>query len=429
MTVPTFPAAAAAALFLERQHLERPRALRFSPATVARLLEDTGGLQIDSINVVERGHLLTLWSRFGPYERARFERLAYRDKAVLEYLAHVACFVPIAHLPAWRRAMLDLRQHSFTATWLRKNRRIEREVMDAIRTRGPMASSDFAHTRPPGAGGWWSWKPATHGLVRLWIAGFLAVVGRERFEKRYDLWERYAPEWLEVEPLPSDQFDRWHVRQSLHAMGAATETDLRMYLTWPRIKVTRRRPVLAAMLREGEIVEVAIDGAGRRTRWLALAEDVPALARASRRRTPTGSTLLSPFDSFLWHRERTKRLFGFDYRLEVYTPGHQRTHGYYTLPMLHDGQLVGRVDAKLHRDHGVLEARRVQIEPWVGGRQPPPVWGAPLALEAVLAGVAESLASLASFTDASRVKLGRTAPARLGAPLRRALRAAVPAQA
>ncbi len=253
------------------------------------------------------------------------------------------------------------------------------------------------------------------------------MTGRERFEKRYDLFERYAPEWADVPPLERDAFDRWHVAQSLHSMGAATETDLRMYLTWPRTPAARRRAALTSMLQAGEVVEVAIGDAAR-PRWFALARDLPALAAARRRVPATGATLLSPFDSFLWHRERTRRLFGYDYRLEVYTPGHQRTHGYYTLPLYHAGQLVGRVDLKLHRAAGVLEARRVHVEPWVVAGQAPPVWGAPIALEAVCAGLADSLQSLATFTGAARVRVGRVAPGRLRAPVRRALRELVPAE-
>src|SRR5262249_46045818 len=150
------------------------------------------------------------------------------------------------------------------------------------------------------------------------------------------------------EPLDSVQFRRWHIGRSLHAMGAATDTDLRMYLTFPRMAAGERAATLRAMVRDGEVVEIEV--AGDRGRWYVLARDVEARAAAGRRRMASrGATLLSPFDSFLWHRERVARLFGFDYRIEVYVPPAQRTFGYYALPLLVDGQLVGRVDTKLHR--------------------------------------------------------------------------------
>ena len=428
MKPPAFPAAAAAALFLERQHLERPRTIAFSAANLARFAEDTGGLQIDSINVVDRAHYLTAWSRFGPFDRAKFDALVYRDRVLFDYMAHVACFVPTAHLPAWRYVMLAARKRgAYSAKWLKSHPRVAAAVLDAIAREGPRSSSDFEHARPPGTGkGWWNWKPATHALVRLHRTGQLAICWREHFEKRYDLFERYAPQWAEVVPLTEEGFDRWHVTQSLHAMGAATETDLRMYITWPRVYATRRRPVLQAMLREGEVVEVGLEGAGR-GRWLALARDLPALARAARRPTPCrGTTLLSPFDSLLWHRERTNRLFGYDYRIEVYVPGHLRKHGYYSLPLLHDGQLVGRVDTKLHRETSTLEARRLHFEPWLVAGDSPPVWGDPPDRDAVFAGTAAALHSLARFTGATQVRLARAAPAKFAAPMRRALREAIP---
>jgi hypothetical protein len=156
---------------------------------------------------------------------------------------------------------------------------------------------------------------------------------------------------------------------------------------------------------------------------------VSDLERAVRRRSPPsrGTTLLCPFDSFLWHRERTRKLFGFDYRIEVYTPGHQRVHGYYSLPILHDGQLIGRLDAKNHREECRLEVRSVHFEEWfASGRTPPVGDGAPMPLEPALAGVGDALRSLAEFVGAERTTLGRVSPAKLAAPLRREMARAGP---
>jgi len=147
------------------------------------------------------------------------------------------------------------------------------------------------------------------------------------------------------------------------------------------------------------------------------------LRRAARRRIPAhGAALLSPFDSFLWHRERTRRLFGFDYRIEVYTPGPDRVHGYYSLPIFHEGQLVGRVDPKNHREARRLEARHVHFEPWfaAGGAPPAAAWGR-VDRDAALAGTAAALRSLAKFVAADEVVVGRVTPGSLAAPLRRAL--------
>jgi uncharacterized protein YcaQ len=138
--------------------------------------------------------------------------------------------------------------------------------------------------------------------------------------------------------------------------------------------------------------------------------------------------MLAPFDSFLWHRERTARLFGFDYRIEVYTPGHKRVHGYYVLPILHDGQLIGRLDAKVHRDRRVLEVKAVHFEPWFARAKAPPAasWGK-LDRDASLAGVADAVHSLSTFVGAEQVTLGQVSPRGLARALLRALSVAGPA--
>ncbi|HEV8320661.1 MAG TPA: crosslink repair DNA glycosylase YcaQ family protein [Myxococcota bacterium] len=429
----TLPLEAVAALFLERQHLDRPRGRRLTAASLSAFVEDTGGLQLDSINVVARAHYLTAWNRFGAFPTAQLDDLVWRRRVLVEYWAHAACLVPAAHLGAWRRVMLDYAAgHTGWRSWLRNEARVVRAVERAVRARGPLGNADLRPEGPGrgGAGGWWAWRPAQHAVHYLWMKGRLLVDSRVHFQKRYDLAERVLPELAAVEPLSRAAFLRWHVRQSLHAMGAATELDLRMYLTFPRMARGERSGVLAAMAKSGEVVEVAIappqGAAGARAgpvRAWALAEDVPALAAAAGRRAPSrGTALLAPFDSFLWHRERTKRLFGLDYRIEVYTPRHARVHGYYTLPILHDGQLLGRVDAKSHRQEARLEVRRVQLEDWLARGAAPPAarWG-PVDRDAALAGVADALQSLAAFTGATRVTLGQVTPPRLGPAVKAAL--------
>jgi uncharacterized protein YcaQ len=322
--------------------------------------------------------------------------------------------------------MLDYRlRHTGWSSWLRRHRRTLDLVTDAIRANGPAGTADFQHRRPAGPGGWWSWKPAQHALHYLWMTGALAVHSRPHFQKRYDLAERVLP--AGADPPSTEGFRAWHVERSLHAMGGATDTDLARYLTFPRMGPGVRRAALRRLVDAGDVVEIEIPGS--RGRWLALARDLPALGRAARRRAGSrGTTLLSPFDSLLWHRERVERLFGFAYRIEVYTPGPKRVHGYYTLPILHDGQLIGRVDAKSHRAERRLAVRGVHFERWfaTGGEPPAAGWGA-IEQDAALAGVADALWSLARFTGAGHVDLGRVVPGRLRPPLARALRAAHPA--
>jgi uncharacterized protein YcaQ len=423
------PARAATALFLERQHLGRPRARALTAGRLVRFVEDVGGLQLDSINVLDRAHYLTLWSRFGPYDRGRLDRLVYGRRLLFEYWAHAACLVATSTLPWWRRAMLDYRtRHTGWSGWLRRNGKVLSAVRASVEASGPMGSADFDRPRASsGRGGWWDWRPVQHALHYLWMTGALGVHSRQHFQKRFDLLERTLPAARAVAPVSSAEFVRWHLERSLSAMGAATETDLSRYLSFPRFAPGARRAALRALVERGEVAEVELEGTPGR--WLALARDLPALRRAadapSRAR---GTTLLSPFDSLLWHRDRVARLFGFDYRIEVYTPGPRRVHGYYTLPILHDGRLIGRVDAKNQRAEGRLEVRHVHFEPWFAGTRTPPLGREAVDQDAALVGLADALGSLAAFVGAGEVTLGRVTPRRLRPPLARRLReAAAPA--
>ena len=416
------PLRAVTALFLERQHLARPRALPLTAGRLVRFAEDAGGIQLDSINVLDRAHYLTVWARFGPYDRAWLDRIVYRRRLLFEYWAHAACLVPATRLPWWRRAMLDYRtRHTGWSDYLRRNPRILARVREAIASNGPMAHSDFEGRRTKESG-WWSWKPVQHAFHFLWMTGALAVHSRQHFNKRFDLIERCLPGVDGCEDVSAEAFRRWHVERSLHAMGAATEQDLAGYMTFPRFGPGVRRTALRTLLERGEVSEVAVEGSG--ARWYVLTRDLPALARA--RRAPVlsrGTTLLAPFDSLMWYRGRVARLFGFDYRIEVYTPGPQRVHGYYTLPILHDGHFIGRVDAKAHRAERELEVRHVHFEPWFAASEPAPIHGARVEREAALAGVADALRSLATFVAGDEIVLRRVSPHRLRAPLQRAVHA------
>ena len=423
MLGPSIPLRAVTTLFLQRQHLARPRALTLTAKRLGRFVEDVGGIQLDSINVLDRAHYLTVWSRFGPYDRAWLDRIVYRRRLLFEYWAHAACLVPTTMLPWWRRAMLDYRlRHTGWSRWLRRNAKVLERVKSAVLANGPMAQGDFEGRRPAGAAGWWSWRPVQHALHYLWMTGTLTIHSRQHFQKRFDLLERAIPAALGGEAVSSEDFQRWHIERSLHAMGAATELDLTHYLTFPRFGPGLRRAALRAMIEGGEVTALEIEG--RPGRWLALTRDLPALARARRAPVPSrGTTLLSPFDSLLWYRDRVARLFGFDYRIEVYTPGHKRVHGYYTLPILHHGHLIGRVDAKSHRAEGRLEIRHVHFEPWFAAGKTPPTGGECLDQDEALSGLGDAFSALAAFVGTSEVVLRRVTPHRLRGALARARRA------
>lgn len=382
----SFPREAVARLFLERQGLDRPFRRPATAQAMAAFVRDAGGLQLDSINVVERAHYLTLWSRFGAYDKSLVDRLAYEDRVLHEYWAHAACLVASEDLTGWGRAMADFRaSHTGWAGWLKNNRRVARLVEEEIRRRGPLTAAAFERPAAQGkAGGWWDWKPAQHALQYLWLSGRLGVCSRRAFQKSYDLAERLRPAAL---PVSRAEFPLWHVRKSLRAMGAATDKDLAGYLTFPKLGAQRKR-ALSALLKSGEVVPVEVEGST--ALWYALARDLKDLESPPE---PRGTTLLCPFDSLMWHRARVKALFGFDYRIEVYTPGPKRVYGYYTLPILHEGRLVGRVDPKNHRAEKRLEIRAAHFD------------AKPDA--ALVAGTLSALRSLAGFVGAEELVLPR----------------------
>ena len=418
---------AVAALFLERQWLDRPRARRLSAASLGGFVTATGGLQIDSVHVVDRAHHLTLWSRFGAYDRAKLERLLYRDRVLIEYFTHVACFAARADLPLLKAFMLQTpTRWDRTTDWHRKNRAAIERVERAVSERGPLGTADFE--KPPGSArsdGWWDWKPATRALDYLWKCGRLGIHSRVHFRKRYDLAERVLPELGAMKPLAPETANEERLLRSLQAMGAATLDDLRMYWSWPQMMAPVMKATIARLAASGRITACEVED--ERGPWWARTEDLPALARAEKKRSPSlGTVMLAPFDSFLWHRLRIERLWGFHYRIEIYVPEGQRQHGYYSMPVLHDGVFIGRVDLKTHRKEGVLEARHAHFEPWFAKGQPPPraAWNS-VDRPVALAGLAEALSDLARHVGASRVKLDRVTPASLRAPLAQALRASL----
>ena len=424
MTPPKLSRRAVAATFLKRQWLDRPRGRKLTATTLADFVSQTCGLQIDSVNVIDRAHHLTLWSRFGAYDRATLEQLTYRKRVLFEYLAHVACFVATRDLPLHRAIMADTpaRFDRRYKGWRKRHATIIEAVDTAVRERGPLGNADFERPKHMGKGaGWWSWKPATHALDYLQKAGRIAVHSRTHFHKKFAAIERVLPEFEATAPLPLADAMRQRLLRSLDAMGAASRDDLSKYWTWPGWAAPAQRAVLAELVSEGVVTKLEVEG--EKQPWYARTEQVNAIAAASAKRVPsTGTTLLCPFDSFLWYRERVLALWGYFYRIEIYVPAAQRKHGYYTLPLLHDGQLVGRVDLKTHREHDVLEAKHVHFEDWfVSGAPAPGVAWAPIDRDATFAGLADSLRSLATHVGVANVKLGRCTPAKYLPTLRKLL--------
>ncbi len=371
------------------------------PATLRGLLERLGAIQIDSINVVARSHELVLAARAGRHDRAAFDRVVYRRRAGFEYWGHAASFLPMASyrlcLPRMRRLTeatrgwwVDVRQ---------RNQHLYGPVLDRIRAEGPLAASAFRDPDGPRRGSWWDWAPAKHVLEDLFDCGTLLVHDRVNFERRYDLAERVLPPGVDTSEPTAAEAAVELTLLAARALGVATAADLADYY---RLSAAQTRAALAELVAAGLLQEVAVQG------WARPAYLLPG-TRVPRRVVGGQPVLLSPFDSLIWSRERTERLFGFRYRLEVYVPAGKRVHGYYTMPVLADGHLVARVDPKHDRQAGRLLLRGLHLEPSADPA-------------GAVAATAAAAGRLAAHLGAERVEAGDAMPAALAASLRATLR-------
>ncbi len=381
-------------LWLHRQGLATPRgSVTLDRASFTDHLERTGALQLDTINVVERAHYLTLWSRFGPFDRRKVDRWVYRDQAAYEYWGHEASILPMRHLPFSRRRMRRFPPESWTAkSWWKvfnTSAGSRRRVLKRLREEGPLESADFERRpgAPPGEGRFPLMKEDKRSLLLLWHDGRVAVRTRRHFRRVYDLAERVYPEGPAAST--ADFHDSW-LLVGLSGNGVASEAHLRNYFTAPSLSAAERKRVIEQNVSKGRVLEVRVEGS--RGRFYALPEHVEGIGRLP---APGGTTLLCPFDSLLWQRDRAEELLGFRYRIEIYVPPAKREFGYYVLPILHEGRLVGRMDPKMHRDRGVLEIKALATEPGFDG-------GARFR-----AGLGQALEDLRVFTGAEKIELPR----------------------
>ena len=320
-------------------------------AVVARL----GLLQIDSVSVLARAHYLPLFSRLGGYATALLDQAAWgRRRWLFEYWAHEASLVPMALQPLlrWRmaRAMSGEGIYGELARFGVEHRPFVDAVHAHIARHGPTVASHLEGESGPG--GWWGWSRQKRALEWLFWAGMVTTATRRRFERVYDLPECVLPAAVLAAPTPcAPDAHRELLRLAARALGIATAGDLRDYF---RLSPADAHPRIADLVETGELVPLRVQG------W---AQPAYLHRDARQPRRVAARALLAPFDPLVWHRPRTERLFGFDYRLEIYTPAARRKHGYYVLPFLLGDRLVARVDLKADRAAGVLRVLAAHGEP------------------------------------------------------------------
>jgi uncharacterized protein len=360
--VKTLTLSAARTLHLAAQGLLVPPRRKATKADVLDAIRRMAQLQIDTIHVVARSPYLVLFSRLGSYPQQWLdEHLA--EGALFEYWSHEACFLPIGDYGLLRHRMLDPSGMGwkYAAEWHEQYRAEIDSLLEHIRANGPVRSADFAREAGK-SNGWWDWKPEKRHLEVLFAIGDLMVAERRNFHRVYDVSERVLPHWNDARDLlPADAVAKELLRRTCLALGVARADWVADYYRLPR------RPYvdeLHALAETGELVQVKVDGWKQDTfvhhEFAALIDDANSGKLAS-----TVTTLLSPFDPVVWDRKRAAALFDFDYAIECYTPAAKRKYGYFVLPILCRGKLIGRADAKAHRAEGIFELKTLHLEPGV----------------------------------------------------------------
>jgi uncharacterized protein YcaQ len=327
---------------------------------VRQIIRQIHVLQIDTIHVVARSPYLVLWSRLGDYSQRWLDELL-AEGVLFEYWSHAACFLPIEDYPLYRHLTLN------QLTWNEKNWRLWMEahaelvdkLLTHIRKNGPVRSADFERT--DGAkSGWWNWKDEKTALEGLWMRGDLMIAKRHNFQRIYDLRERILPDWDDARTPSLEVVHETFVLNTVKALGVTKAAWIADYF---RLYKKVAQSVIEKLVKRGQLHTVQVEG------W-----DVPgyfhpdqdAIEAAANGQIPVSrTTLLSPFDPLVWDRARVQDLFNFTYQIECYTPALKRKYGYFTLPILYDNALIGRLDPKAHRKEGIFEVKALHLEPGV----------------------------------------------------------------
>lgn len=346
-------------IHLAAQGLLSPAKTKATKEDVLACIRRMGVLQIDTIHVVARSPYLVLWSRLGQYTSSWLDELLAEGQ-LFEYWSHEASFLPIESFSRYRHQMLKPEGlgWKYNQTWLQENRTQVKQVLQHIKKFGACRSADFERKDGKG-GGWWDWKPEKRSLEVLFTTGQVMVSKRQGFQRVYDLTERVHPNWndkRDMRPVLDEQRDQ--VIDAVRALGVCKASWIADYF---RMKKLAPDITPEYLCQQGFLKQIEVEG------WAGSAfyhPDHEALVNKAKqgKLRATHTCLLSPFDPVVWDRKRALELFNFDYRLECYTPEAKRQFGYFTLPILRKGQLIGRVDAKAHRKLKEMEIKSVHLE-------------------------------------------------------------------
>lgn len=381
-TLRTITPTTARRLAIAKQHLDAVRH-DSTPDGIYQTIRDLGCLQLDPLQTVARSHTLVVFSRVGPYNVSDLDRLIYHDRKLFEYWAQAASHVltedyPIHHLRMRTYAKTDDPWHIRIAEWIDANKKLRDTILREIRRTGPLSSRVLTEMgeAPKSwvSSGWTNDRNVSRMLDFLWMQGKIMVARREGLNKFWDLSERVLPEWTPREKMSEREIVSLAAQKSLKALGVATERHISQHYIAGRYPNLRER--LGELERGGDIERVEIreasstrsrhspmpnEGAWKGT-WYIHCADVPLVEKLERDEFEGRTVLLSPFDNLARDRVRNVQFWNFDYKIEIYTPQAKRKYGYYVLPILHNDQLIGRIDPKMDRAQGILHIHAVHLE-------------------------------------------------------------------
>ena len=316
---------------------------------ILRVVRHFGSLQIDPTRTVDKTHYLVLWSRLGNYDRPALDQVTYRDRRLLE---HNAFYVPIERLPELRyEAGPWIERWDGVKSWIATNRRFHDSILDQLRDRGPLQSRDLDDTLLVSgwqSSGWTHGKNTTRMLEFMGKALEVTVSRREGQERVWDLPERVIPADAPSDTLDDDAYAVRRLTEAMKRFGVADLAHIKTRTYWTDKKALPR--AIDRFVEDGRLIPVSLPNATKKRPAWATPEALALADTAAASRT----TLLSPFDPLIYDRERTAALFGFEYKLEMYVPKEERKFGHFTLPVVHDNELVGRLDSEVDRKRNVL---------------------------------------------------------------------------
>ncbi|MFC2165539.1 winged helix-turn-helix domain-containing protein [Acidobacteriota bacterium] len=380
---------------------------------IAQVIENLGYVQIDTIAVIKRAHHHTLWTRQSDYEEKMLHELQLRDRRVFEYWGHAMSYMPMTD---YRYVLPRMRNfNSPSSKWaqygLEKSEGMMQPVLERIKKEGPLGAKDFAPIPGTKSGTWWNWKPAKFALEMLYWKGDLMITERRNFQKIYDLTERVLPDDIDTRYPTDDELGQYFIRRALLAYGVAHERDIHVFMQPAAgrdadIRAANKEIMsksLADLVDAGDVVRVKIDD-DKNSYYFALSETAEKFQNL--KESSSSVYLLSPFDNLMTPRDRTKRLFDFDYSLECYVPEAKRKYGYFVLPILWNGSFVGRLDPKADKKMKTLFIRNLVFEEQID-----------ISCD-FLSSFMDKLAAFARFNGCEHIKLEKISPVKMKSSLK-----------